>query len=375
MPEPALTPSATLDSAWAVDMDVVTCEHCDWRYLRPRSLPITANRPSLCPHCWQERLVVTGDLQEAPYPYPPELVVPFNVSDAALQDAVQRFAKGVPYAPDDLNYPTLRSRLAQVYLPVWLVDGSIEAEWQAESGFDYQVVSHQEHYSDSGRGWQTRQVREPRIRWEPRLGRIQRQAQNISAPALEEAAVLQQTLGKFDLTLAQPYQPGFIERASVRLPDRSTHDAWPEAAAGFQHWAEEQVQQACGADHLRRFRWQARFDQLHWTLLLLPAYTTYYLDDDLVPQPVLIHGQTGQTAGKRRASMHRAQRTSLIFVIVGLVLSILGLVFGGLSMVMPVLMPLAVGGLLLGIPTLLAALIPIGIAWDFNRQTREYRSG
>lgn len=375
MPDPAFTPTSAIDSAWAIDMDVVTCENCDWRYMQPRLQPRPAKQPALCPHCWQEKLAVTGDLEEAPYPYPPELVVPFNLSDATLQDAVQRFARGVPYAPDDLNYLTLRSRLAQVYLPAWLVDASIEADWQAESGFNYEVVSHQEHYSDSGRGWQTRQVREPRIRWEPRLGRVRRKAQNISAPALEQAASLQQALGNFDTTLAQPYQSRFIEAASVRLPDRSTQDAWPEAAAGFQHWAEEQVRLACGADHLRRFRWQARFDQLHWTLLLQPAYTTYYLDDDRQPQTVLIHGQTGQVTGNRRASMRRAQRTSLIFVIIGLVLSILGLVFGGLSIVMPALMPLAAGGLLLGIPTLLAALIPIGIAWDFNRQTREYRSG
>ncbi len=374
MPEP--TPTLDLTSAWAVQLETAICERCNWRYLLPRSLAGTPEKPALCPHCFQAALVIAeNNLQEAPYAYPPELVAPFNLSEEALQDAVMRFSKGIPYAPQDLTYANLRARLVPVYLPMWLLDADVEAMWKAEAGYDYEVVSHQEQYADSGRGWQSRQVREPRIRWEPRVGRIQRRGQNIGVPALEEAHSLKQQLGDFNLSQARPYSARFLERACVRLPDRTTQDAWSDATAAFQNWAAGEVHRACGSNHLRQFNWQANFINPNWTLLLLPAYTTYYLDDENKPQAVLLHGQTGQSSGSRRASIRRAQRTSLIFAIIGMILSILGLAAGGLGLVAPFLAPLAVIGLVAGFLTLLAALIPIGIAWDFNRQTHEYRSG
>ena len=73
-------------------------------------------------------------------------------------------------------------------VPVWLVDGEVQAEWRAEAGYHYQVVSHQDRYEDRRGGWSSREVKETRTRWEPRLGRLKRAYQNLRAPALEEQA-------------------------------------------------------------------------------------------------------------------------------------------------------------------------------------------
>ena len=368
MPEPVFPTSSDSLTGWGLALQAAVCERCNWRYLL---LPAPQGKAPLCPHCFQAPVVFTGAaLEDMPHAAAPELVAPFGLSEARMQEIVQNFAKDIPYAPRDLAFPAMRARLKPVYLPMWLVDGSAQAYWEAEAGFNYEVVSHQEHYADAGRGWQSRQVREPRIRWEKRVGRLKRIYQNISAPALEDTPAIRQQLGDYKLNELQPYHPRLIERACVRLPDRSTQDAWSDAAAGFQSWASGEVQKACASDHLRQFRWKAQFDQLNWSLLLLPAYTTYYLDDEGRPQPVLIHGQTGRVIGKRRASMQRAQRASLILLIVGLALSLLGLLFGGLGMagLGPAAASLALLGLLAGILVLLGAMVPIGIAWDFNRR-------
>ncbi len=356
---------------WGEDLQAAICERCNWRYLLPAVLTLSSTGMPLCPHCFRARLTaVPENLSEAPYPYPPELVAPFAITDPSLEETVRQFARGIPYAPKDLNFAAMRSRLTPIYLPSWLVDGKVDAFWKAEAGFNYEVVSHQEHYSDSGyRGeWQTKELREGRIRWEARVGKLEREYQNVEAPALEETAALRQAIGDFNLTKAEAYQPAHLMKAWVRLPDRSTQDAWSEASATFQKRAAGECQSACDSDHLRMFKWKAEFNRLNWTLMLLPVYTTFYLDDENKPQAVLIHGQSGHVTGQRRASMQRAKRTSLIFFIIGLVVALLGLAMGLFSAAMPPLAPLSILAFVVGLPLILAALVPIGIAWDFNRK-------
>ena len=87
---------------------------------------------------------------------------------------MQGFSQGIPYPPADLSPENLQQRLQRLFIPAWLVDASALASWQAEAGFNYEVVSHQEKYSDTQGGWRTQEVKEPRVRWEPRLGKLER---------------------------------------------------------------------------------------------------------------------------------------------------------------------------------------------------------
>jgi hypothetical protein len=359
------TPQSKEHSQWGPDMQMVICERCDWRFL----LPAGSQLPR-CPHCFLANLTPfeQGDNEPGRFDYCPELVAPFTVSAQAIDSAIQHFADGIPYAPHGLDYATLRARLFPVYLPMWLVDSPVDATWQAEAGFNYQVVSHQEQFDQNRGGWNTRQVNENRIRWEPRIGRLQRVYQNIPAPAMEEDKSLRAGLGDYDLSQPVTFHPKQIEGTSVRLPDRTPQDAWSDAAAAFQELGAREVKAACDADHLRQFRWTATFSNRNWTLLLLPAYTTYYLDDDNQPQPVMIHGQTGRVSGSRRASMARAQRSSLVFLGIGLAIFLLGLILGAVSVAIPPLAPFAVLAVIIGLPGSLAAVIPVTIAWNFNRK-------
>jgi hypothetical protein len=161
-------------------------------------------------------------------------------------------------------------------------------------------------------------------------------------------------LGRYNLETTQPYDPQAVSQVMVQLPNRSTADAWPDAIPAFQTIAAEECRRATKADHIREFRWSADYPDQNWTLLLLPLYTTYYLDDDRNPQPVLIHGQTGQLSGPRRASMKRAQRAALIIVAVA---------------APPLLLAAGVGMILAMIIGMLA-IAPMVIAWQFNRSQK-----
>jgi hypothetical protein len=357
---------------WGRPLRAVICNRCDWGFLV--GVNTTEAR---CPHCFHPALAPLPDAQDAlPYVRPPELVIPFSLAQEVLARRVEAFAQGIPFAPQDLNAAALRSRLQPVYLPMWLVDASAEARWEAEVGFDYQVVSHQERYADHQGGWRTREVEEPRVRWEPRVGELRRTYANVAAPALEEDAALRQRLGEWDWTKAQAYN-GLGQRpartaseAWIRLPNRTPQDAWPAAEPTVRQQAAEECRRAAGADHIRQFRWTPTYAEQNWTLLLAPAYTTYYVDDKGQPQAVLIHGQTGQIDGARRSSMQRAQRTSLILALVALGIFIVSLVIAAAGLVAPPVAVLGGIGILTALALGLGALVPILRVWQFNRQQR-----
>jgi len=354
----------SITTSWGGEYVAAVCEDCDWSFLVFPDL-----QTMHCPHCYQSTLksIPEGDDRELPYSRAPELVVPFQVTPESTDDGINKFATKIPFAPKDLTSQNLRSRLRRLFLPMWLVDAEVQAQWWAEVGFDYKVVSHQSHYDDHRGGWSSREVEEGRIRWEPRLGRLERQYHNISTPALEEDMVIKQEMGAFKLGEAVEFQDKEIENSFVRLPNRDTKDAWVEATPAIQTAAAEECRQAAGADHIRQFSWKSQYLNNNWTLMLLPLYTTYYLDAEKVAQPVFIHGQTGQISGVRRASMKRGQRMSLIILVIADFIFLLSIILAVASVTLPILLVIGVLGFAIALLTAAGAVVPIALVWQYNR--------
>lgn len=350
-----------LAESWGAPLIAMVCERCDWSFLAPQSTALER-----CPHCFQPALArIDYQVGQLPYTHPPELTIPHALSEARLAQAIQGFASDIPYPPHDLAPDRLQARLQRIYLPMWLVDARVSASWKAEAGFDYQVVSHQDRYS--GSGWISQQVKEDRIRWEPRLGRMERSYNNIVAPALEAHPALAAALGPFNFADARPYRAADIQHAVVRLPDRSPQDAWSDAQLAFHNAAAEECRRAARADHLRQFSWQPEFKDPHWTQLLLPVFTVYYLDDNQQAQSLLIHGQSGKMIGRRRASLQRASRSALALLAVAALIFVLGLILSGISLAFPPLLALGILGLTVALLVGLGAVVPLIRVWWFNR--------
>lgn len=350
---------------WQARLEPAVCEHCDWRFLLPAGSP--AQR---CPHCFHQELVpLDPDEELRPFPHRPELVVPFSVTNEQVAQQVTAFARSIPYAPADLKADALQRRLRRVFLPQWLVDAQVQAQLQMEAGYDYQVVSHREQYENGQ--WQTQEVKETRVRWELRLGQLQRDYHNIPAPALEEETLLQQRLGDYRRQEAIPYDPACLDQSFVHLPDRPPEDAWVDAVPVFQEAAAEECRQAAEAQHQRDFQWSPAFSNQQWTQLLRPLYTTYYLDDERRPRPVLIHGQTGRVYGERRASARRARRITFVVGGIAAAFFMVALVLGVVAL-LDIEDTAAITVLVFLFATLLAlvALIPPAHVWYFNRQQR-----
>lgn len=350
------------DESWGLGLEAAVCEACDWSYLVPQD-----NLPLKCPHCFAVDLSPVESRDGLSDDYRPELILPYRVAPDSLAQDLQDFAKNIWFAPRDLNSQNLKARLQRIYLPMWLVDSQVQATWQAEAGFNYEAISHRDKYNQNQGGWVSQRVTETRVRWEPRLGRLNRSYDNITAPALEQHQTLRRQLGPYKLEAARPYQADMAMHSFVRLPNRSPADAWPEAVPALQTTAADECRRACRADHWRDFRWTASYDHHHWTLLLLPLYTTYYLDDEQHPQQILINGQTGFVSGSRRASMRRAQRVALVIAVIAIIIFVLSLIVGIASIFVPRLLIIAGVGLITAFIVGLLAILPVAIAWQFNR--------
>lgn len=313
-------------AAWGADWVLEGCASCNGVFVLP---PEKVSQR--CPVCGQVALAQMNPDDDRPiHTQPPELLLPFRAAREQLQQNVTQFAKSVWLAPADLQPATLLGRLQPVYLPMWLVDVQVQGEWQAEMGFDYEIVSHREQYKNSD--WQTERVKEGRVRWEPRLGRLNRAYNNQMAPALEQQAEVERKIGRFQTQDQQPCQPTDLAGAIVHLPNRSPEDAWNEAVLGLQTAVAQECRQASEANHARGFKWSPSFANQHWTQLLLPLYTSYYLDDDNQAQMLLLHGQTGQLHGVRRASLKRARRVAGMVATVAAVFLLITLLLVGLGL-------------------------------------------
>ena len=358
-------------AVWGVGLTAVHCTHCGEAHLVPSDAPSLPRDEAeggavlpRCPFCLQGPVALQpAYLREEP----PEQVLPYAVSEQKLARILDRWAQGVRFRPAELEAGVMMQRALRYLIPLWLVDGRVEAVWRADVGFDYQVVSYQDRYSD-GRGWSSREVKEEQVRWEPRVGRLSRTYENLVAPALDDHRALMGRLGDFDLGQRTSYSPEAVTNAAVRIPSLEPEAAWPGAEAAFVRAARAECRQAAGADHIRDFTPEAEYDDLNWTLLLLPAYVTWYREGERV-WPVLVNGQSGRVSGVRRASARKANVTSLILGGVAALLFLLGGLLALLGVALP---PVAlVGGLILLVSLVLAVVAPIPAigVWVFNRRS------
>ena len=347
-----------LSALWGRPLQATHCPHCGVAHLIPAEM-----ERALCPACFEARLEPQPSINR---PEAPELLINFSTNPAQVQAGFETWLKGVWLRPKELQPGMLAQRLTHTFIPMWLVDGGLSGTWQAQMGYDYQVASSQEAFRNGK--WSTRKLTETRIRWEPRAGSAERSYQNLNIPALEEHTRLARGLGKFNLEAALGYSPAPLENASVRVPSLLPEAAWPQAQSGFERLAAQDCQRAAQAQHIDEFSIQAQYQNLNWTQLLLPIYTTAYRDEQGKVYPILINGQTGKIFGVRHASQPQARNWSLGFLALALFCFVIGLLSAAAATQWAALGIISLlffgGALLAGI----VAPIPAFWAWNFNRK-------
>jgi hypothetical protein len=348
-----------VSKVWGAQMVAVNCAHCGEAHL-------IVGIPSRCPSCLHDAIALQPAFLRQE---PPEMVLPYCIDQARLAGLFARWTKGIWFRPSGLDPGLLARRARRMLIPLWLVDARVEAIWRADVGFDYQVVSYQDRYRE-GSGWSSQEVNETRVRWEPRVGRLERAYENVPAPALDDHRALMARLGDYDLAESEAYSPEAVAGAAVRIPSLDPEAAWPGAEAALIRTTRDECRLATGADHIRDYASEAEYNDRNWTLLLLPAYVTWYEEGEHV-WPLLVNGQSGRVSGVRRASARKATVTSLVVGAIGGILLLGG---GALALAGSLFPPVALLGgigLVTGLIVALAAPLPIIGVWIANRRSRQ----
>ncbi|NPV77101.1 MAG: hypothetical protein HPY59_12100 [Anaerolineae bacterium] len=346
----------TVELTWGLERIVGGCRACGQAYLISKSWI-----GQICPHC------INGRLEEQPAVVrqePPELLILFQLNKARLQNIYTQFTRGLWLAPDDFNPNHLLQRAMPVFWPMWLVDSDVKGVWQAEMGFDYQVKSSVEAYQ-AGQ-WNTQQRIETRIRWETRIGTLERHYDNIAVPALEEHAKMSSLLGDYALEQAKTYQIEDLGNALIWLPDLSPENSWEIAQKAIQQAAGNECQKAAEAQHARNFSIQAEYSNQRWSQMLLPMIVSYYHGDDGKVYPVWINGQNGQIRGIRAASQRKGWIWAGVSSGIALALFIAGLLLTAIPPITVLGAILIVLAFCIGV----FAIIPAVWPWQWNRKQR-----
>ena len=343
---------------WTENHQAAGCQQCGRVYIiQPDQLG------QICPLCRKAKLESQPVRMRAAEP---ERILPFSIAQnkltAIYSDAVGR----VWIKPEDLTPESLLRNTVPLFWPLWLVDSDIRGHWQMEAGFDYQVESSQEFYN--GGQWRSRKQIEGRVRWEPRLGKVNTHVDNVSAQALEEHQNRVQMTGHYPLQQSRPYSPGLEGKALLEVPDFPPEDAWPLAQPAVDQAVGEICVKAAGAQHSRNFSIKADYTNQNWTQFLLPLYATHYTNDEGQPQILIVNGLTGALQGPLLASAKRGSRIAGIVAAVAgglIVLALIGLL---LTMVFPSASIIA--GILgvLGLLTGVGALFPLVQPGQWNRK-------
>jgi hypothetical protein len=362
IPQP-IEAAETVQELWGVPLQPAGCPQCRQAFL------VQASRiGQVCSHCGRGRLEIQPALMRRE---PPELMVGFQKGKADLLLIFNNFVRGVWLHNDDFNPQDLARRAMPVYWPMWLVDSDISGDWLAEIGYDYQVKSLQESYRNSQ--WQSHDIIENRIRWEPRAGQLSRHYDNVSAPAFSHHQELLQRLQNYAAGATIPYRPDLLGQADLWAPDIHPENAWPLAQATFNQKASEDCQKAAGGQHARSFTIHARYNKVNWTQLLLPMYVSYYTDDAGQARLVYINGQSGAAGGARLASQRKGWRLAGTLAAIAALLLVLGV----LGLLATALVPPAgaLGILLIFLAFLLGigAILPAAWPWQWNRGQQEQK--
>ena len=354
-----VNPESNELEGWEISLQPARCPSCNVAHLIPAD-----RQKALCPACYATHLETQPTVLR---PEPPELLLNYKISPAQVRQRFQDWLKGMWLRAPELEAGVLASRLTKTFIPMWLVDGTVTGNWKAQMGYDYQVASSQEVYR--GGSWTTHKQTETRIRWEPRAGSLERTYQTLSVPALDEHTTMMRGIGEYRRESAPAYDAGALEKASVRVPSLLPEEAWPLAKSGLDRLAADDCQTAADAQHVDEYSIEADYQNLNWTQLLLPVYTTAYRDEEGKIYPVLVNGQTGKISGIRRASQKRGWYWTGGLFGLALVCFLLGAGLTAATPLLPVLGAIGGGLFLVSLVLGLAAPIPIAWAWNFNRKT------
>jgi DNA-directed RNA polymerase subunit RPC12/RpoP len=259
-----------------------------------------------CPFCGSPVVTDTGTHRHIK----PAAVLPFRLTEREAHEAMNRWLKGLWFAPSGLHqYARSDRKLDGLYLPYWAFDAFTATAYTGERGDAYYVT-----VTVNGKSQKVRQ-----IRWSPRRGQVQRQFRDVLAIASKSLPPrFTRDLEPWLLGELAPYDPQFLagfraEGYTIDLPEGHR-----EAVQRMDEIIREDIRRDIGGDEQRIHTVDTRRENEKVKHILLPIWMAAYRYRGKSYRFV-VNGQTGKVQGERPWSVWKIAGAvaAVVLVVVG----------------------------------------------------------
>lgn len=273
-------PSAELETT-----QVLNCQSCGAQVEFDPAI-----HAAVCPFCASPVVTGTGENRHIK----PRAVLPFALDEAAAHQAMKDWLGRLWFAPSGLQkYARRGGRMDGVYAPYWTFDAQTRSQYRGQRGTVY---------------YQTRRVvingksstqRVAKIRWRGVSGRVARFFDDVlvlGSRSLPKSFT--DALPPWDLSLLEPYTPGYLAGLRAEAYTLEIDDAFQEARAIMDRVIERDVRFDIGGDQQRVQHIETDLSAVTFKHILLPIWIAAYRYQGKSYRCV-VNGQTGRVQGER----------------------------------------------------------------------------
>ena len=264
---------------WGIDRKHVHCESCGAEFSISED-SIT----STCPFCAANK----GNINPAPGDFlRPEFIIPFKISPGKKQTLVNEWLRQGWFHPADMASSAMTQKFTGIYLPFWIFDAKVNANWRAhvESSDEPEVTGENNSQVEYKDGWVT--------------GQTQLEINDIPHPGTNKAShVLLKNLRPFQFEELKNYSPDYLAGWQAQNYNIPLEVSRATAKEEIREIAKSTIRQQIKGTKIRNFSMTAKFPNETWRYVLLPVYLSAYKYKNRTFQ-VMVNGQTGTVAGQK----------------------------------------------------------------------------
>jgi predicted RNA-binding Zn-ribbon protein involved in translation (DUF1610 family) len=296
---------------WGADRSELHCESCG------ADLSVAASElSSTCPFCASNRVISRVANQDF---LRPRFLIPFLLEPDNCKPLIKAWLDKGWMHPADLSRAAASTQLQGIYLPFWTFDATIQAEWNAEVGYERT----ERYYDSSSKSWKTR----TQIDWRWESGQVTLHPNDwLGIGTTRISQILIKRLYPFNMDALTAYKPDYLAGWRTLKYDVPLLDAWDSVKVEMRQSAKESCRSQINSTHVRNFSMLADFGDETWRYILLPVYAAAYRFDGQTFQ-VLVNGQTGIVVGQKPVAWWKVWLAIVGLLTPSVITAIIGLLF------------------------------------------------
>ncbi len=261
-----------------------------------------------CPFCATPVVTDTGTHRHIK----PRGLLPFALDERAAREAMTAWLGRLWFAPGGLqDYARKGRRMAGIYVPYWTFDADTKSSYRGERGTVYYVSR------TVTRNGKTQTVREQRIRWSPKSGRVARFFDDVLVLASKSLPKrYTDNLQPWDLAALEPYRPEYLAGFRAEGYTVELNQGYHEARAHMDRVIERDVRFDIGGDRQRIHDIDTTIRDVTFKHILLPVWLAAYKYRGKTYRFV-VNGRSGRVQGERPWSAWKIA----IAVVLGLIVA------------------------------------------------------